>query len=895
MTVAQAVWPPTDPGNPRTPFTVLLVAEGFTAGQEDNFAWLCGNFSYELLQTAPFSLLRSHPERIAIWRLFTPSAQSGPALGSTPGTTVLGSTYDPASNTLGISATALQSLLDSSNFPVLPDQLGLGYLSSLGLPYRPGLVAVLTPATAGGTPILTDLDVDLPDTELAPSYVVVPVSPGWENVLIRGIARGFGLGDEFTLPDPAHAGLPPAGVSDTLDMAPNLYVADPPPGPPPVTFKWFRELGKDAITGPLTVVPYGGQSPTPLQPIQLFEGAGGYRAGVYRSAEDCFMRRQIGGAQASGDGGTPRLADVTFCQLCQRALVRAINGTEKLHRPPSFNRQLLMVDQVSGWVNQQVVTTFPVSKTFTGQTTRPAPWWEFTLAAGHQIESGYDGMLITNLVLQGQGDQSHAMPPVAQRIEFRDIVAVLDNGDVAPFDFTAAFSAANGPVMEISTDGVVDGTDQDVLYGIKLTLTSSLQGRCRVTLELSLTLKGGMPGADPVRAIYAAKLFPQIALTWHQGGTNTVKRFRGSVRMVFNNQVMPMQMAMPELAALLSGTSAAPAGSSAAPAAASAAPTTVTSFFTDSTGFPVGRRVQVKDGASEPLLPYVPIWSILFDYYKPNMQVETEIVGVYGPLAASAKRVGRNSGRFSWPPTATLPPAAQSGTLSVDKATDQAAYDNVHLHGSMGNDPVAPTGPMVHAPGCAEACIHIHWRWGLIAGMPNFEGMNQSAFWGWPRIRLSRSEPHCVPVLPLIPANQDLTITMAHPATVRSSPLGSVIQQSGVALDPAIKAVWYTADISGTLPAERRQVIFEQGASFAYRYNWDSSNTLKLWVRWLRKLPYMPTGLSDETVLHLGYSYLRWFLDSTGHPYLDSAGNPVSSQVPTGDFVPPSGTSLEAM
>ena len=865
MAVAKPVWPLTYPIEPVASFVVLLIAEGYTAAQEDDFANLCAGFCAELLDTAPFGMLRARRERISIWRLFVASAQPGPAVGTVPGNTVLGSTYDPATGQLSLSGAALTDLLNASTLGSASVPSALGYLS-IGLYDRRGLVTVLMPPpVVGGTPVIADLDADQNlDAPDPPNYIAATTAAGWENVVLRGLVRGLGLGDEF---DTVHAGQPDASTAFALDTAPNLIAGTlPDPASPPTgQFKWFAELDKSAVAVPLAVIPYGQQPPPGTPAIALFEGAGGYQNGVYRSAADCFLRRRIGAATSAADGGTPRGGDVVFCELCKRALIRAI-GSLSPEPQPSFLRQRLEFDQVTNWTTNKVVTSFPFRNSFTGQTTRPAPWWEFNLAAGPAIDTSYDGLLITNLVLQGQGAQSHAMPPVAQRIEFRDIAAVLDDGTVAPFDFGTAFSAAQSPVLEIHTDGELSATDKNVLYGIRLTLNGNLNGRCPVTLELSLALKGAMIGFDPVDAAYSCKFYPQIALTWHKGGTNAVKRFRGAVRMVFNNQAMLMG----------GGTST----------------STVASFFTDSTApLPLLRRSQVRDGSSQPgLLPAAPVWSLLFDYYKPNLQLETEVTGVYGPLSDAGKRDPRQIPDFPWPPPATLPAGSSGGHLMFAKVPDQACYDNLHVHGSMGPDPVAPSGPMVHAPGCAEACIHLHWRWGAVAGLPNpdhyISGLTR--FWGWSRATRGDSEPHSALSRPLIPGNQDLTVAVAHPSTVRSDPMGPVIQQPGVALDPAVKAVWYTVDISGTLPAERRQVILEQGGTFAFRYNWDTSVTLKKWVAWLRGLPYLQQGLSDEDTLHLGYPYLRWFLDSTGTPF--------SAQVPTGDFTPPAeSTPLESI
>jgi hypothetical protein len=256
------------------------------------------------------------------------------------------------------------------------------------------------------------------------------------------------------------------------------------------------------------------------------------------------------------------------------------------------------------------------------------------------------------------------------------------------------------------------------------------------------------------------------------------------------------------------------------------------------------------------------------------------------------------------PRTADLPwPPGSGTTLSVVKWPGRGAYDNLHVHGWMGPDPVAPAGPMVHAPGCAEACLHLHWRWGpqnsaaFLAAFLAPDNNRPEDFRGWGSLfdfnGRPLSDPDPVPNefsgSPLIPPNQDLVVAVANPATSRADPLGPVIQQPGVALDPVVKAVWYTVDVTAPA-AEARQVILEQGVAFAYRYNWDSS-TLQAWVAWLRQLPVIQSqeaGNPDEQVLDLGFSYLRWFLDSSG--------NPICSQVPAGDTVLPcGGVSLEAL
>jgi hypothetical protein len=856
---ARPVWPLRGKVPVESAFSVLLVAEGFVESARGTFEALCRQLREELLATPPFGLLRHHPQRLALWSRFVASNQSGPALGTVPGDTVLRSTWDPSSQQLAIDEVALIQLLQRTTLK------GVGGGSAWALDLadhrrlpNPGLVVVLVPASASdGSAVSGEIDAN-PDVseDFNPyniSYVVTTVDPGWGQVVIRAIARGFGLGDEFSLGDAVHA-TPSAAELIRLDLFPNLVVDPRPSGNPPRGFKWFQDLNEAARQQPLTVVPFGGVSPRPTEQIQLFTGGGGYRSKVYRSAADCLMARQIGGGPAS-----PRYESVPFCTVCDRLLRRAITGSgTNREETVTISTQRLEYDRAAVWEGVETITggvRFPVTRSFGDRTSRPGPWWSYTVSAGPAIETSppYGGLLVRDLGLM---TDAATIEPLAERVEFRDVVVVLDDGSIVPFDYAAAFAnTAAAPVLELVRDGTAGSGDSTYLRGVKLSLHSDLGGRCPVTLELSLVLKAEHLGIDPGHQVFAVKIYPQIGLTWSLGGPRKVRRFRACVRMVLDNTgPRPVQ-----------GTPPPP-------------PETIASFFTDTNALGNGsRRLEVREDQTMTAVPLVaPVWTNIFDYHRPRLRQDTEVWAVYGPRAPGGRRNPRGAVTH-WPP-------GTSYLFGAVKTLDQGAYDNIHLHRTMGADVGDPAGgPLVHAPGCAESCFHLHWRWGALAAGPLNDHFLD--FYGWTRGIGEEPVAHRMPASPLIPPNQDLYVALTHPSTTRATALGSVVPGLGptqavvtstTTLDDHRKALWYTVDI--TAPhADERQVLLEEGCSIAYRYNLDSK-FLTGWLAWVRERLGLPETTPFHDLMHAAYSYIRWFKDA--------GGTTTSCQIPTGDHMP---------
>lgn len=102
-----------------------------------------------------------------------------------------------------------------------------------------------------------------------------------------------------------------------------------------------------------------------------------------------------------------------------------------------------------------------------------------------------------------------------------------------------------------------------------------------------------------------------------------------------------------------------------------------------------------------------PTWAFIFDYLKPNITQESEIVAVYGKQDLTTKPDSFNERSKSY----IYPPNNPSNTkITLTKTPRQGEYDNIHFHGYMGhyadNDQI-----VIHAPICGFCCFHLHWRW----------------------------------------------------------------------------------------------------------------------------------------------------------------------------------------
>lgn len=81
--------------------------------------------------------------------------------------------------------------------------------------------------------------------------------------------------------------------------------------------------------------------------------------------------------------------------------------------------------------------------------------------------------------------------------------------------------------------------------------------------------------------------------------------------------------------------------------------------------------------------------------------------------------------------------------VSVEKVAGQGAFDNIHMAPEM----VYQQRAAAMAPICQHDCLHMHWRW-------------SKKFGDKPVLGFSDGAPYSKPGAPLIPENQDLSVSL---------------------------------------------------------------------------------------------------------------------------------------
>lgn len=846
-------------------FNLLLIAEGFQ--EERAFIQACQRLTTALARTTPFNNAGKFPW-LTVFRHFEASSQPGPALGTQPGNTLLGSTYDAASRTLTVDPLRVTALLQRLTIEGLPATnyfpLGREFYGQTG-----SAVIVLTPSAVNGTAVSADMQ--YPASPLLYNRVVpqgqvaftATTTDGdyWHQVVVRALGRLLGLWDEFELPGTDYQ-VPTEEQATMFSLAPNLVYSLQPPAPPlNAEFKWYTVMSEGERANPTVIAhPLPAANPNYDLPdsaissskIQLVEGGGGFRSQVYRSASDCLMRHPIGMANA----GSLSLKDREhpFCPVCTRYLQDVLSTTTGRKTRKTLSTQTLMYDDIE-W--QKPETVFgaglptaprpggtPVEVPITDPTRSNArPYWTFEYRVGKGLVTSFgrtvDGLQIRNLKLRGQPD-TMAGEDVTEIIDFQDLTVEFTDGTSAPFNAARAFEA-NKATFEAGINGTISGLETAFPWGLKLTLEDDFGGQCRVRVELSVVL-GGIGSIEPTGTVTAVKFAPQIGMTWFKGGSKQVRALTGTIRIVVNNYHRTMH------------------------------PTNVCSILTDTNiGGRDGRKI-LSDNAQKglllssialpALLPLVqgnlslaPFWATTFDYYRANLTEAYKFTGIYGPDAAADKLEERRA-LYTWP-------RATTNTLTLLKLARQGEFDNIHIHGFMQNDPVDGS-PMIHAPACGEACFHLHWRWGtgigklasLFQKAGTFRGKPEQ-FYGW------GAYANSIPGAPLIPPNQHLTVGLSN-ATLASLPPGSDPMPGSADPDPLTKVVWYRSKITGAQAgagpnAGERQVVLEQGIGWAYYYI-DITPVLEGLLTLI--FPYIPVPNLPNPLPEMYkiiYPSIRWF------------------------------------
>jgi hypothetical protein len=324
MPAIKKIFPGGLAASPRHTLKIILLAEGYRAEDRPAFAAACSDYVAFLSRTAPFSLMDITPTSISVHSGFVPSNVSGAAVDAPAvDRTAFDSRYETAARRLSISQAKFNAFVEDPATTLTMENEDVELAAVL----RPGdltlgstgaVVALLLPPIAGESATAEAQSALGPDDY---HFVACTTNNFWYQVVLRALGNALGLGDEWEL-DGVDV-LAPAQPKEVSYINLQYYDASP------TThrtreLKWRDYLSlQDRIQPPL-VHPKANPAVTdntidavPMTPstIEYWEGGGGYRTKVYRSAHDCLMRRRIGDNRLPVSAGR-----VPFCKVCRQHL-----------------------------------------------------------------------------------------------------------------------------------------------------------------------------------------------------------------------------------------------------------------------------------------------------------------------------------------------------------------------------------------------------------------------------------------------------------------------------------------------------------------------------------------------------------------------------------------------
>jgi hypothetical protein len=429
-------------------------------------------------------------------------------------------------------------------------------------------------------------------------------------------------------------------------------------------------------------------------------------------------------------------------------------------------RQELVYDQ-AGFDNQQKIDLG------TGNAVQTSGIERWT----YQVEIGPQGPVFSdvNFTASMPDGMSTYTQPVLERLEFLGLGVVLAGSDtVLPLDLSTPVSSSAVQATFHQPEGDPVPTPGKFQEGVCYTaVVKCSQGTPEtsvlVEVRLACAFRGTAADFDPPQAIEAAPIFPQIGFRQiadvteyglDPGGfLGTVSQFLGTVRLV-GNVTTPKEMRdhmLTDEFQLSSQDQATPGQQASVPPADP--PVNYLALFTDMGNLVLNQAIpslelllQAGDAALQDFLRTaeatlfgtwaswavttsdveawmlrlaLATWVAFFDYVEridPPRQPSPGTAAGAGMskrflavAAAGEQPPGHTDSYLADLPWDAIPGGALTRTLR--KEPRQAAYDNMHLHGTMGTvgnisatDSLAT--PRLMAPGCGHSCFHAHWRWG---------------------------------------------------------------------------------------------------------------------------------------------------------------------------------------
>jgi hypothetical protein len=209
----------------------------------------------------------------------------------------------------------------------------------------------------------------------------------------------------------------------------------------------------------------------------------------------------------------------------------------------------------------------------------------------------------------------------------------------------------------------------------------------------------------------------------------------------------------------------------------------------------------------------------------------------------------------------------------------------MHVHARMQNND-AEGNVQVHAPFCGHSCLHTHWRWTALSAS-NATNNRGWAYRGWGTG--PGAAAYSTDNSPLIPPNQTVRVALCRRNATRYNANNIINEAAPATLDLLYKLIWYEATILKP-NANEKQVVFDHGMGWAYRYCLPSeNNTISKLYTLVNSFSALVFTISGIPALWTQQNVADFF-EQDVYPffrYIDGVktltGNAIN-QIPTGDY-----------
>lgn len=308
---------------------IVFIAEGYTENHELQFTKDCLSCVKRLKDIFPFNRLKQQVGAINFFSCFVPSDNEGPVVNSSAiaNRTFLESTLDTSTNIISINNQLFLDLCNDLEYfdPTLDDFVAVNDYDN-DAPIISIMPFILIPANESSYPNGGELLLLSENSPEEVGILACTADNHFENILAQFIGYTVGLGAEYDMP--GNDFLAPTDDERKGVILSHLNLITESEIEEIESSRWSKFLTKSSIDSGIDIHSHPNSSNpnrellTPFLTttnIQLWEGGAGFRTGVFRSAEDCIMRRKV------GDVELPIKQDrLGFCPICRNIIQNRI-------------------------------------------------------------------------------------------------------------------------------------------------------------------------------------------------------------------------------------------------------------------------------------------------------------------------------------------------------------------------------------------------------------------------------------------------------------------------------------------------------------------------------------------------------------------------------------------